>query len=252
MPFLKQLRVEPDRIENWSEFPFNIDRLSSLDLRFNAPITIFVGENGSGKSTLLEAIADLSGLPVQGGAKCDRSAGAEADSESPLAQALRPAFSRRPKDGYFFRAENQAHFANLLDERQKDPWFNGDPYQSYGGKSLHHQSHGEAFLSVILNRMQSGMFLLDEPEAALSPARQLILMARIDALAASGRCQFFISTHSPLLMTLPGAELLSLDANPIAPTSYVETEHYLVTRSLLMNPGLFWERIRADRKGERK
>ncbi len=247
MPFLKQLRLEPSRVEDSDKFPFNIPSLGSVDLRFNSATTLFVGENGSGKSTLLEAIADLSGLPVQGGAKCDQNADYGSESQSCYAYALRPGFSRRPRDGYFFRAENQAYFADLLEERQKDPAFGGKAYQSYGGKSLHHQSHGEAFLSVILNRMSAGMFLLDEPEAALSPKRQLVLMSRIDALTATGRCQFFISTHSPILMTLPGAEILCLDTNPISVTSLVETEHYQVTQSVLRDPKAFWRYVRQDR-----
>jgi len=127
-----------------------------LDLSFRAPVTFFVGENGTGKSTLLEAIAELARLPVSGGGRNELAANHGPEGESLLARTLRPSFCRRPRDGYFLRAEFGAHFASLLDQRREDPDFLGDPYQLYGGRSLHARSHGEAFLAILQNRSAIG------------------------------------------------------------------------------------------------
>jgi predicted ATPase len=159
---------------------------------------------------------------------------------------LRPSFSRRPKDGYFFRAEFQAHFASLLDERRKDPDFVGDPYARYGARSLHSQSHGEAFLAVLLNRVQSGVIVMDEPESALSPQRQLALLTRMAELVAAGRTQFIIATHSPILLTSPGADIISLDGMPMRSVKLEETSHYQITRDILEAPERYWRLLRNE------
>jgi predicted ATPase len=138
--------------------------------------------------------------------------------------ALRFAFWRRPRDGYFFRAELQANFAALLDERRDDPDFRANPYGHYGGRSLHAQSHGEAFLAVMLNRLESGMFILDEPESALSPQRQLALLVRMAELARAGKIQFVIATHSPILLTFPDADIVSFDDAPLRSVRLEETQ----------------------------
>jgi predicted ATPase len=130
---------------------------------------------------------------------------------------LRPSFSRRPTDGYFLRAEFQAHFASLLDARKEDVDFIGNPYQLYGGRSLHTRSHGEAFLAVLQNRIREGLFFLDEPESALSPQRQLALLVLMHELVAEGRSQFVVATHSPILMTYPGAAIISFDNDELRP-----------------------------------
>jgi predicted ATPase len=137
-----------------------------LALLPDQPVTFFVGEDGSGKSTLLEAIADLCGLHVGGGGSADLYTEHETGSE--LARARSPRFRHRPRDGFFFRAETLVNFATLLEQRERDPDFVEDPYMRYGGKSLHRRSHGEAFLDVFQHRIRDGLFLLDEPEAALS------------------------------------------------------------------------------------
>src|SRR5277367_839122 len=164
----------PERIPAEPRFPYNLPFVGGLDLDLDRPVTFFVGENGSGKSTLLEAIAELAGFAASGGGKEELATPPEDRSE--LAQAMRPRFRHRPRDGFFFRAETLVNFASLLEERERDPDFLPDPYMRYGGKSLHHRSHGEAFLDVFQHRIHDGLFLVDEPEAALSPQRQLALM----------------------------------------------------------------------------
>src|SRR5919108_3978911 len=154
---LKRITLLPERVPRYDEFPYDIPFVRGLDLTFRKPVTCFVGENGSGKSTLIEAIAEACGLPVWGGSRNEAANRHGPEQRAPLGSALRFAFMRRPRDGYFFRAELQANFATLLDERRNDPDFCADPYERYGGRSLHQQSHGEAFLAVMLNRLRSGM-----------------------------------------------------------------------------------------------
>src|SRR5262249_50644588 len=160
--------------------------------------------NGSGKSTVVEAIADLCRLPVAGGGRNELAERHGPERESPLAALLRPSFARRPPAGYFFRAELQSQFASMLDTRRAHPAFVGNPYARYGGRSLHTRSHGEAFLALMLSWMKPGIFLMDEPESALSPQRQLTLAARMAQLVAEGQTQFIVATHSAVLLTFPG------------------------------------------------
>jgi predicted ATPase len=218
--------------------------VSDLQLDFESPVTFFVGENGSGKSTLLEAIAVLADLPIGGGGKNEKDAGYGLAEESLLADALLMGFAKRPRDGYFFRADLQPHFATLLEQREDGPWFTGDPYSRYGGETLHRQSHGEAFLAIIQNRFQSGLLILDEPESALSPQRQLALLALMHERVSGGRTQFIVATHSPILLTYPGAQIISFDGDSLQPVSLVETSHYRVTRDILNTPDVFWRHLR--------
>jgi predicted ATPase len=247
-PYLTRVSTVAERLAGLSGFPYSLPFVPGLDLSFRSPITLFVGENGSGKSSLLEAIAVLCRLPVSGGARVDLGASHGPEADSDLSRILRPSFIERPRDGYFFRAEFQAHFASLLDKRSDDLWFRmtGDPYDAYGGKSLHTRSHGEAFLAIMQNRFRKGIFLLDEPESALSPQRQLDLMAIVLELTNRGAAQFIIATHSPILMTLPDAALISFD-DPALPTVDLEqTSHYRLTRDILADPVGFWQRFRAN------
>jgi predicted ATPase len=204
-----------------------------------------VGENGSGKSTLIEGIASVCRLPVSGGGRQDLSAQHGPRGETSLAAALRPRFRQQPRDAYFFRGEFSAHFASLLDQRRDDPDFWGDPYASYGGKSLHSRSHGEGYLTLMNERIgEDGIYLLDEPEAALSPQRQLALLALLADRLRVDSTQFIIATHSPILMTLPGAEILLINGALISPTPLEETEHYQVTKAVLQNPSQFWKHLK--------
>jgi len=240
IPYLLGLKLVPERLSSTESFPFNLRFISALDLHFESPVTFFVGENGSGKSTFLEAIASLCRLPVSGGGRNELSASHAPENDSPLAKVLRPSFRSQPRDGFFLRAEFAAHFASLLDERKSDPEFLGDPYARYGGRSLHMQSHGEAFLAVLQNRIRDGVFLLDEPESALSPQRQLALLLLIHDLIEQGKSQFIIATHSPLLMTYPGAQIISFDSKELSPISIEDTAHYQITRGMLDDPSRYW------------
>lgn len=215
-----------------------------LNLDIDSAVTFFVGENGSGKSTLIEALAVLCGLPVSGGSRNELAAGHGPEADSALSRVLRPSFSRRPTDGYFLRAEFQAHFASLLDARKEDVDFIGNPYDLYGGRSLHTRSHGEAFLAVLQNRIRQGLFFLDEPESALSPQRQLALLVLMHELVTEGRSQFVIATHSPVLMTYPGATIISFDNDELRPVLLEDTDHYQITRGILDDPHLYWRHLR--------
>jgi predicted ATPase len=248
VPYLLGVTVQPDRIRG-SEYPFHLPLLRSLDLQFESPVTFMVGENGTGKSTVIEGLASVCRLPVSGGSRSELSANHGPDSTSALAPALRPVFRRRPRDGYFLRAELQAHFASLLDARRSDPdftMFGHDPYASYGGQSLHTRSHGEAFLAILQNRIRTGLFLFDEPESALSPQRQLVLLAHMSAMVATGNAQFIVATHSPILLTFPEAQLLSFDGDSVRSVSLEDTSHYQITRGILQNPAAYWKHLQAS------
>ena len=250
-PYLLGLRIA-DGADTTDAYPFHLPLLRTLDLQFTSPVTFFVGENGSGKSTVIEAIAALCRLPVSGGSRNDLAGQHGPDASSPLAPSLRPSFRRQPRDAYFLRAEFQAHFASLLDARKADPDFvGGDAYGSYGGRSLHARSHGEAFLAILQNRIRSGLLLFDEPESALSPQRQLALLAHMAALVATGKSQFIIATHSPILLTFPGAQILSFDGTAAAPVAIEDTTHFQITRGILQNPAAYWKHLRArDEDGD--
>lgn len=244
---LARISIERSRVPGFDRHPFDLAFVRDLDLEFTTAATFFVGENGSGKSTLLEAIADVCRLPVQGGGRTERDDSPTSNApRSLLAGALRPSFRQRPWDGYFVRAENLVRLADLLEARERDPDFRGDPYYAYGGRSLHTRSHGEAFMAVFEHRMQSGgVVILDEPEAALSPQRQLTLLALLQAYVASNNTQIFVATHSPILMTLPGARLLEIRAEGIAETRLEDTSHYQITRGILESPERYWKHLRT-------
>ena len=212
-----------------------IKGLSLLELR--QPVTFLVGENGSGKSTLLEAVALALGFNPEGGSR--NFAFSTRDTHSGLYNYLRlHRGPYRPKDGFFLRAESFYNTATEVEELSKRS-LSAPPeefYRNYGGKSLHHQSHGESFVSLVHNRFRGeGNYLLDEPEAALSPARQLTLLAEIHRLVEAGS-QLVIATHSPILMACSQGEILLLGEEPIHPVEYRETEHYQITKSFLDHP----------------
>lgn len=236
--------VEERRASEESRFPFTLPFVRGFDLSLDQPLTFFVGENGSGKSTLLEAIADICGFQMGGGAAHDLYKQHEKRSE--LARIMRPRFRHRPRDGWFFRAETLVNFATLLEERKDDPDFWGDPYQYYGGKSLHLRSHGEAFLEVFQQRIHEGLFLVDEPEAALSPQRQLTLMYLLQDRIRRGKAQFIIATHSPIILTLPGAVIIDFDDRKLPPIPLQQTRHYQITRGILERPERYWNDTGKD------
>jgi predicted ATPase len=252
VPYLTRIEFLGERVDDWTRYPFHLPFLKGLKLDFTAAVTFFVGENGSGKTTLIEAIAELCRLPIGGGGRTELADDLKNERpRSRLAAALRPGFRERPWDGYFVRAENLVRLADLLEQRERDPDFRGNPYFAYGGRSLHQRSHGEAFLALFEHRLQpGGLLIMDEPEAALSPQRQLTLLAQLHAFVASGNTQVFIATHSPILMTFPGSTLFRIDGDGVARTTLEETSHYHVTRGILENPERYWKHLRMAGEGE--
>lgn len=201
--------------------------LQSVDkLDFLKSVTFLVGENGTGKSTLLESIAVALGFNPEGGSR-DFSFSTK-ESHSELYQYLTTIKSSYPKDGFFLRAESFYNTASYLDRNST--------MQRYGGVSFHEQSHGESFLSLVTNRFEgNGIYLLDEPEAALSPQRLMTLIVAIDDLVKNNS-QFIIATHSPILMAYPNAEILQLSDSGIEKVEYRETEHYKITKQFIDRP----------------
>ena len=208
--------------------------LQSNHLELDAPVTFLVGENGSGKSTLLEAIAVACGFNPEGGTR--NFSFSTCATHSQLGEYLTVARRRYPRDGFFLRAESFYNVATNIDEMDEGPSFGPRLVDSYGGKSLHAQSHGESFLALVQNRFGGeGLYLLDEPEAALSPSRQLTLLGEIHRLVEQDS-QFLVATHSPILMAYPGARIYQLDETGVQSIAYRETEHYQLTRRFLEDP----------------
>lgn len=211
-----------------------VNWLKEHRLMLDTPVTFLVGENGSGKSTLLEAIAVSCGFNAEGGTRNFTFSTRATHSE--LGEYITVAKRRYSRDGFFLRAESFYNVATNIDEMDEEPSFSPRLIDSYGGVSLHSQSHGESFLALVQNRFGGeGLYLLDEPEAALSPTRQLTLLGEMHQLVERDS-QFIIATHSPILMAYPGARIYELSENGIASVEYRETEHYQLTRRFLENP----------------
>ncbi|SFK83352.1 Predicted ATPase [Paenibacillus sp. 1_12] len=224
--YLRSLEILRNKDHNPKVYPFTIPAIQELDsLSFETNVTFLVGENGSGKSTLLEAIAYQCGFNTAGGGK-NNSYDVDA-SGSILGDHIRLSWMPKITNGFFLRAETFYQFASHMDTLPE-----GLKY--YGGRSLHEQSHGEAFLSLFTHRFgKRAIYLLDEPEAALSPARQLALLRIIKDL--ENEAQFIIATHSPILLGYPNAQILNFDVQPVAGIRYEDTLHYIITRRFLEN-----------------
>lgn len=234
MEYLKE--IYKINIEDFEEYSYlrNIPSLKNFQgIKIDKPVTFFVGENGSGKSTLLEAIAVALGLNPEGGSKNFNFATKETHSE--LGKILEIARgSRREEDGFFLRAESFYNLATEVEELASSGFTNF--YDSYGGKSLHDQSHGESFRSLILNRFRPrGIYLLDEPEAALSPTSQMSLLCIMNELVKKDT-QFIIASHSPIILAYPNADIYEFSEAGIEKKSYKETESYSVTKAFLDDP----------------
>jgi predicted ATPase len=238
--FIRRITLLREKVEAFDRYPFSIPAVKHLDsLNLDAKVTFLMGENGSGKSTLIEAIAVAAGFNAEGGTQ--NFSFATRRSESELHRVLRLVRGvRRPATGFFLRAESYFNVATNIEEMDSDPWANalrGPPViDSFGGTSLHEQSHGESFMALVKHRFgKNGLYILDEPEAALSPKRQLELLRSMYELAEQKNCQFIVATHSPILLGYPKALLYELSAEGIHPTIYEATEHYTVTRDFLLN-----------------
>ena len=230
--FLNAIRLERDTIKDFAEYPFSVPSIQHLHrLEFHPAVTFFIGENGSGKSTLLEAIAVKLGFNAEGGG-----GGLQFkthDTHSPLHNCLRVERGiGKPSDNFFLRAESFYNVASELDKLEHE-FPSRVPFRAYGGKSLHSQSHGEAFLSLLTNRLQGdGLYLFDEPEAALSPQRQLSVLTLLHRLVYH-QSQLVIATHSPILLSYPNARIYEFSESGITEVKYTETEHFQITRNFL-------------------
>jgi len=235
--YITEVRLKREDVPSFERYPFCLPAVRHLDvLELHPKITFFIGENGSGKSTLLEAIGVSCGFNPEGGSKNFRFDTRVSHSE--LHNYLRLVRGvRRPRDGFFLRAESFFNVATEIERLDSEPAPGAPPIiKSYGGRSLHEQSHGESFLSLLTHRFGGhGLYLLDEPEAAMSPQRQLAVIARIHDLVRDDS-QFIIATHSPILMAYPDALIYLLTPDGIRRIAYQETEHYRVTREFLINP----------------
>lgn len=242
-PFLKGISTL-DNPAGHDQFPFNIPAFSQgIHFDFENAVTLFVGENGSGKSTLLEAIAQNCGFNVEGGNRNHRYSSAQDQAHASLAALLRMSWLPKVTEGFFLRAESFFNFATYLDGLAQE---DSRAYSSYGGKSLHAQSHGESFLSLFLNRLGRGLYILDEPEAALSPQRQLSFLRIIHDLDQAGQSQFLIATHAPILLAYPGAAVLNLSEAGIQSIDYRQTEHFQMMKAFLESPERFFRHLFAE------
>ena len=240
--YVIEVKLKRDLIEDFGAYPFCLNAVRNLSsLHLHPAVTFIIGENGSGKSTLVEAIAVASGFNAEGGSKNFRF-GTHA-SHSDLYKFLRLSRgTKRPRDGYFLRAESFFNVATeiiRLDEEGMGP----PVISSYGGKSLHAQSHGESFFALFNNRFGGdGFYILDEPEAALSPTRQMSMLARMHQLVRQ-RSQFVIATHSPIIMAYPNARIYEMGEEGAVEVSYEETEHFRVTRDFLKRSDYFLKKL---------
>jgi predicted ATPase len=234
-PFVRDVTLLREKIERPDEYPFSIPAVQALDgLRLSA-VTYLIGENGSGKSTILEAIAVACGFNAEGGTINFKFATRRSESE--LHHHLRVARVGRPRTGFFLRAESFYNVASEVERLGLD---------AYGDRSLHEQSHGESFLALMKHRFgPNGLYILDEPEAALSPSRQLSLLVRMHELVEAGS-QFIVATHAPIVLAYPDATIYQLDAAGIAPVRFDDTEHVRLTRDFLNDKDRFLARLLSE------
>jgi predicted ATPase len=229
-PYLLHLELLRDRVPSFDRFPYSLPALRNLDrLPFHPKVTFFAGENGTGKSTLLEAIAISERLNPEGGSRHFNFA--TRASHSDLDVCLRVARTvSLARDAYFLRAES---FYNVASEIER---IGPELVPIYGGRSLHEQSHGESFFTLFRHRFRGhGLYLMDEPEAALSPKRQLEFLVILHDYCKQG-AQFVIATHSPIILAYPDARIYVFGEEGVREVPYQETEHYLVMRGFLTNP----------------
>jgi predicted ATPase len=235
--YLLKAQVLWDRVEDRNHYPFSLPVLNGFsELEFHPKVTFFVGENGSGKSTLIEALAVAWGFNAEGGTKNHTQN--SRPSHSQLHKFLRlvksPCHARR---GFFLRAESLYNIATAIDDIGY--------METYGDKSLHEQSHGESFFALLEHKFGSdGFYILDEPEAALSPSRQLSMLVRMNDLIADSS-QFVIATHSPILMAYPDAWIYEISTSGINRVAYEETEHYQITKTFLSRHQQMLEQLLA-------
>jgi len=244
--FVRSLELDRDRVGDFDSHPFSIPAIRKLTrLELDARVTFLVGENGSGKSTVVEGFAVAAGLNPEGGSQ-NFAFGTRA-SHSELHEYLRLVRGiQRPATGYFLRAETFYNVATQVEVLDREPSFGPELIGSYGGRSLHEQSHGESFLSVVVNRFgPRGLYVLDEPEAALSVRGCLALLRRMHELVTQGS-QFLVATHSPILLGFPDALIYTITEDGFEPTPYEDSEQYTLTRSFLEDRRRFFRHLLSD------
>ena len=236
---LKAITLLRHRVNNQDDYPFSVPVIRSLtELRFKSRVCFFVGENGTGKSTLLEAIASHYGFGPEGGNRNFSNDSSESNrSVEPLAHALRLSFDNRTGAGFFLRAESFFNIASRVDALGVS--------DSYNGQSLHSRSHGESFLTLLDAKFRcNGLFLMDEPEAALSPLRQLAFLVLMhDVVREYKNAQFIISSHSPILLGYPGAQILSFDGARIQEVEYDQLANVQIVRRFLNDRERFLQEL---------
>lgn len=245
-PYWIEARFE--RREGWDDgsYPFNLPVVRTTDtLAFHPRVTFIVGENGSGKSTLIEALAMAWGFNPEGGSK--NFSFTTRGSHSPLHRFVRPVRQAlRPSDGYFLRAESYFNVATEIERLDEDPLGGPKVIDAHGSISLHEQSHGESFFALFEHRFRgNGLYILDEPEAALSPARQLSFLAKMHELVTA-RSQFIIATHSPIILGYPDAWIYQASGHGLERVEYEDTEHFQVTRGFLNRRETYLEVLLAE------
>jgi predicted ATPase len=241
--FIRDVTLIRERLESLNHYPFSLPAIQSLEtIELHPQVTFIIGENGTGKSTLLEAIAVAAGFNPEGGTQnfsfSTRTSHSELHNYLRLSRGI-----EKPRDGFFLRAESFFNLATNIEELDKEPFAGPPIIDAYGGVSLHEQSHGESFLALVMNRFGgNGVYILDEPEAALSPQRQLAVMSRMYDLIAD-HSQFIIATHSPIMMAYPDAWIYQCMPNGLERVEYRDTEHYQVTHDFLANPQRVFDQL---------
>jgi predicted ATPase len=234
---LKKVTLNPDKYPTLDHYPFNLELFqTSQSIRFKSPVTFFVGENGSGKSTLLEAITRKCGIYIWQGMQRPRFNASP--YEKGLYKTIEIEWANGKKvHGSFFGSQIFNNFARILDE-----WLTMDPglIEYFGGKSLMAQSHGQSLMAFFKSRLKiKGLYLLDEPETALSPQTQLILLSLLQEISQTGIAQFIIATHSPILLACPAARILSFDETPLQQIDYQDTNHYRIYKDFMKDPNMY-------------
>jgi len=231
---LKKVKLNPDKYPTRDHYPFNLDLFQKTrNITLDTPVTFFVGENGSGKSTLVEAITRKCGIYIWQGILRPRYNASPYENE--LYQTINVEWANgRRVNGSFFGSDIFNNFARILDE-----WLTMDPglLEYFGGKSLMAQSHGQSLMAFFRSRLKiKGLYILDEPETALSPKSQLELLELLKEAGRSGQAQFIIASHSPILLACPGARILTFDDAPVRQIGYEDTNHYRIYREFMANP----------------